>query len=114
MGRVATTVSMPRHSSAAIEYQRLRKAIKRELASGAERVRLAYRDEVVRTYWKVGRVLSSELGLGKKDGEFLNKLLGRDFGDFPVLPDDHGIAGTSAVFNDLANGLLQGLLGISC
>jgi len=57
---------MPKHSSPAIDYQRLRKAIERELTSGAERVHLAYRDEVVRTTWNVGRILRSKLGLEDK------------------------------------------------
>ena len=46
-----------------INYRRLCKAIERELASGAERVCLAYRDEVVRTTWNVGKILRSEFGL---------------------------------------------------
>jgi endonuclease YncB( thermonuclease family) len=49
-----------------VNYLRLRKAIERELVSGAERVRLAYRDEIIRTTWNIGKILRSELGLEDK------------------------------------------------
>ncbi|MFH0827478.1 MAG: hypothetical protein V1923_06335 [Candidatus Omnitrophota bacterium] len=39
-------------------YAKLRAAIAREIQLGAERVKGTYQQEVLRTHWKIGRVLA--------------------------------------------------------
>ena len=44
-------------------YSHLRKSLAQELLVGADRVRNAYREEVIRTAWNVGKILRGTLGL---------------------------------------------------
>ena len=46
----------------ALSYGSLRKAIAGELMAGAERVRRAYREELVRTTWNIGKILNRAAG----------------------------------------------------
>jgi endonuclease YncB( thermonuclease family) len=47
-------------------YGKLHTAIVRRIATGAARIRGAYRQEVVRTHWQIGRILNGMLDLGNK------------------------------------------------
>ncbi len=64
-------------------YLRLKKAIAGELMSGAERLRRSYREEVVRTAWKIGKILRGTMGLEDRpsaENAALVKRLSKDFG----------------------------------
>jgi len=74
---------MAKQISKSNQYARLRKAIESELFSGAERVRRSYREEVVRTAWKIGKILRGTMGLEGRPSAgnaALVKRLSKDFG----------------------------------